>query len=231
MLAIVNRKLLISLPQFNRERGSAFSFVSRLATNMLCTRVTYRRKMASRYEPLDEVLAASTPDERANLGSAIHLADLTTQIRTARSACPLEGERAAQRWYIASSLDSHFEMRRHECSNAAMKVFALSHHRSRQLFDLTLLAVRQVLWAESKHRAVTPGALRGTKQMHLSRFHNFLSPEEFSKFVALMRDLAPSLVLLVRPANAPRIKHGEWSAIRENLQLILESDPAASPLF
>jgi hypothetical protein len=91
-----------------------------------------------------------------------------------------------------------------------MLVYGLSHRRSRQLFDLTLLEVRRAVWPETRHPCITLGELRGTKQMPLSRFHNFLNESEFSKLVALMRDLAPSLVVLVRPANGPRIRAGEW---------------------
>jgi hypothetical protein len=46
-----------------------------------------------------------------------------------------------------------------------------------------------------------------------------------------MRDLAPYLVILVRPANAAEIKAGKWEAVRENLELILNGTPEATPLF
>ena len=231
LLAIVNRKLLISLPQFDRTRGSAFSFVSRLAVNMLCTTVTHRCKLASRYPALEESLALSLADERADLNSQLAVDDLVQQIRSIKSSIELEHERAAQRWYVSSFIDCGFELRRHTCSDACMLVYGLSHRRSRQLFDLTLLEVRRAVWSETKHPCITLGELRGTKQMPLSRYHNFLSPSEFSKFALLMKDLAPSLVLLVRPQNATKIKAGEWTAVRENLQLILDGDPEATPLF
>ena len=59
-MSIVNRKLLVSLPQFSRERGSAFSFVSRVTTNVLRTAVTHNRKLMGRYAPLEETLIATT---------------------------------------------------------------------------------------------------------------------------------------------------------------------------
>jgi hypothetical protein len=46
-----------------------------------------------------------------------------------------------------------------------------------------------------------------------------------------MRDLAPSLVVLVKPANEPGIRRGEWSAVRENLERVLNGIPEAVPLF
>ena len=91
--------------------------------------------------------------------------------------------------------------------------------------------IRQALWDQTKHAALTPGQLRGTKGVALIRYSNFLTPEEFSKLAVLMKDLAPTLVILVRPANAAGIKCGNWKAVRENLELILNGIPEASPLF
>jgi hypothetical protein len=48
LLSIVNRKLLVSLPQYDPHRGTAFTFVSRLTLNMLCTSVTLQKKLAGR---------------------------------------------------------------------------------------------------------------------------------------------------------------------------------------
>jgi hypothetical protein len=48
LMAVVNGKLLRSLPNCSPERGTAFAFVSRLTTNMLCTVVTQRKKLAAR---------------------------------------------------------------------------------------------------------------------------------------------------------------------------------------
>jgi hypothetical protein len=156
---------------------------------------------------------------------------LAGQIRSIKLPCTLPAERAAQKWYVESFIDSGFELRRHEVSDAAMTVYGLSHRRSRDLFDLTLLSIRQTLWNETKHREVEPNGLKGTKGTPLLRYTNFLTKEEFSKFVNLMRDLAPSLVVLVKPANEARIRAGEWDAVRENLLIVLNGDPAAVSLF
>ncbi len=112
-----------------------------------------------------------------------------------------------------------------------MRVFGLTHRRSRDLYDLTLLEIRRLLWAEAKHEAGSPEQLRGTRGLPLLRYTNFLTPQEFAKLVVLMKDLAPSLVVLVRPTNEAQIRGRNWSAIRENLVLILEGDPTATPLF
>ena len=63
------------------------------------------------------------------------------------------------------------------------------------------------------------------------RYSNFLSPEEFNKLAVLMKDLAPTLVILVRPQNAAGIKAGHWESVRKNLMIVLEGDDRASPLF
>lgn len=112
-----------------------------------------------------------------------------------------------------------------------MKVFRLTHRRARQLYILTLLEIRRVLWDETRHEPVTPIALRGTKGLPLVKYTNFLTLEEFSKFAALMKDLAPYLVIAIKPSNEAGIRNGNWQAIRENLELILNGVPGASPLF
>jgi len=90
-----------------------------------------------------------------------------------------------------------------------MKVYGLSHRRSRQSFDLTILSIRQTLWDETKHAPVSRDPLKGTKGSPLVRYSNFLTPDEFSKFAALMKDLAPPVVMSVRPANEGRIRSGQ----------------------
>jgi hypothetical protein len=231
LLSIVNRKLLVSLPQFDQNRGSAFSFVSRLSLNMLSTTVTHRKKLANRYPSLDKTLLSTVMDESAALDAQVAIDDLVHEIRGIKSTIELLAEREAQKWYVESFIDAGFELRRHECADACMKVFELSHRRSRQLYDLTLLEIRRALWDQTTHVPVTRGELKGTKGLPLTRYSNFLTRAEFSKFVLLMKDLAPYLVILVRPTNAGRIKSGDWPAIRENLGLILNGIPEASPLW
>ena len=125
LLSVVNRKLLVSVPQYDRARGSAFSFVSKLCLNQLCTVVTLKKKLARRYEALTETVIHTTPDS-ANFESQIAVDDLAQQIRRLiRSMCILESERQARCWFVESFLDCHFSMRRHQSADAAMKVFGL----------------------------------------------------------------------------------------------------------
>jgi hypothetical protein len=54
-------------------------------------------------------------------------------------------ELEAQRWFVESFIDCGFHFRRHEAADAVMQVFGLDHSRSRQLFYLTMVAVRREL--------------------------------------------------------------------------------------
>jgi hypothetical protein len=56
------------------------------------------------------------------------------------------------------------------------------------------------------------------------RYSRFLSQNDFSKLAVLMRDLAPSLVLLMRPENVCRIRRGDPEASRANLRLVLDGE-------
>jgi hypothetical protein len=231
LMSIVNGKLFRSLPSYSPERGSAFAFVSKLTTNMLATVVTHRKMRAARYAPLEEEFAAEIRDGDADLDSALAVDDLIHSIRAIRSPCTDHYERAAQRWYVESFIDAGFEMRRCECADAAMKVYGISHKRSRELYDLTLLEIRRALWEEKKHDPIDKECLHGTKGVPLLRYTNFLTEAEFTKLVILLKNLASFLVILVKPENAARIKAGEWVAVRENLELILNGNPKATPLF
>ena len=122
LLSVVDRKLMRSLPEYCLDRGTAFAFVFRLTVNMLSTTVTRRRKLAARFPPLDELTIATTPDEGSGINSKLALDDLAERIRSIRSSCEAETERQAQRWRVASFLDLEFALRRHEVSNACMKV-------------------------------------------------------------------------------------------------------------
>ena len=57
-----------------------------------------------------------------------------------------------------------FRLRRHECANAAMGVYNLSHERSRELYDLTMLEVRRVVYDNlSPRQPIVAGRLLGTR--------------------------------------------------------------------
>jgi hypothetical protein len=55
---------------------------------------------------------------------------------------------------MESFTDDGFESRRHECANAAMAVYNLSHERSRELYDLTVLEVRRVVYNDLTASAI-----------------------------------------------------------------------------
>ena len=44
-----------------------------------------------------------------------------------------------QRWFVSSFIDERFSQCPDQCGDAAMNVFSLSHGRSRELYDLTML--------------------------------------------------------------------------------------------
>jgi hypothetical protein len=46
-----------------------------------------------------------------------------------------------------------------------------------------------------------------------------------------MRDLAPSVVTLIKPENELAIRAREWGPTRENLLLVIYGDGTATPLF
>jgi len=55
---------------------------------------------------------------------------------------------------------------------------------------------------------------------------------EFTKFVVLMKDLAPYLLLLVDRENGRNRRADRAPTVgRRNLELILDGDPEARPLF
>ena len=109
----------------------------------------------------------------------------------------------------------------------------MTHERSRELYDLTMLEVRRILYDDvaSKRSPVIPGQLHGTKLAWLTRYAPLMSPAEFTRFVVLMRDLAPYLLLIVDRDNHNSHRHDRKTVGRKNVELILNGDPDAVPLF
>jgi hypothetical protein len=228
LLARIRLKLWKSLRLFNPAKGTAFTFCAQVINSAAMSTVgevwAYRDKY---FELNDENGFTASPA----LGSAEALDDIVYRVRQAKSACRNPYERRAQRWFIESFIDAGFVLRRHEAADAVMQVFSITHARSRQLHDLTMLEVRRQLIGEKRLPLITPDLLRGTKIQAINRYAKFLSENDFSKLAVLLRDLAPSLVLLMRPENACRIRRGEPEATRNNLRLILDGEPRARPLF
>jgi hypothetical protein len=231
LLSDVNFKLIRAVDKFDAAKGSAFTFISQVITNALFTSVSNARRDSQRYRELTKpVLSQLTqvPEDRAAID------DINHKIKVgARTMLSDQVELSVQRWYIESFTDARFESRRHECANAAMVLYPmLSHARSRELYDLTMLEVRRVLYSDVSRRGRTvPGRLLGTRQAWMARYAPLMSADEFTKFVVLMRDLAPYLLLLIDAQNHNRRRDRNPAVSRRNVELILAGDPDAVRLF
>jgi hypothetical protein len=232
LLSDVNFKLMRAVDKFDPTKGTAFTFLSRVVSNTLSTSVTNARNTSNRYTELSSAVAqrlvCETEDKTA-------IDDIAHRIKSqAKTALTDETELAAQRWYVKSFTQDGFESRRHECANAAMGVHQLSHERSRELYDLTMLEVRRILYDDvaRKRSPIIPGQLHGTKLAWLTRYAHLMSvPGEFTKFVILMRDLAPYVLLIIDRDNNNSHRHDRKTVGRKNIELILNGDRDAVPLF
>ena len=103
---------------------------------------------------------------------------------------------------------------------------------SRELYDLTMLEVRPVLYDDIKPKhEITAGRLLGTKCAWMLHYRVLLTEPEFTKFVILIRDLAPYLLFLIDPHNRNLRQDRNPPIGRKNLELILHGCAAAVPLF
>jgi hypothetical protein len=113
-----------------------------------------------------------------------------------------------------------------------MAVYCLGHERSRELFDLSLLETRRVLYDDVKRRQnIIPGQLNGTRCAWMVRYADLLDANEFTKFVVLVRDLGPFVVMLIDPASRSRRQDRNPAIGRQNLEWVLNGHPDARPLF
>lgn len=232
LLSDVNCKLLHAVNKYDPAKGTAFTFVSQVIHNALCTSVTNIRRDSVRYQELTvRVLSrlAYKPEDRSAIDDIAHRI-----VVRAKTALDDELDLAVQRWLVRSFIADGFESRRHECANAALAVFSrLSHSRSRELYDLTMLEVRRVLYDDEARRrqVINPERVRGTRMRWMLRYATLMSREEFTKFFTLMRDLAPYLLLLIDSANSNRRQDRCRMIGRKNIELILNGDPDAVLLF
>jgi hypothetical protein len=200
--------------------------------SVLRTNVTAARKAAARCVPLDETvtdhLPACNPSQNGEL-----LEDIADKLRReAKSALCDEDERAMQRWYIQSFCAEGFEARRHVCANCAMRAFGSDHGRSREIFDLSMLEVRRVLYDDLRRRKpVVPGRLSGTRCYWMTRLKPLLSDTEFVKFFWLLKDLSPGVIYLVDPRNHSRRQDRNRPVTRERLLWVIDGHPEAQLLF
>jgi len=234
LLSDVNWKLLRVVNKFDASKGSAFTFLSQVISTSLCTAVSNARKTASRYSQLDEEIAstlpASTEGELAERAAAEDMAHrIRSQVKTTLSD---ETELSAQRWYVDSFSEDGFSARRYSCADAAVAVHGLSHARSRELYDLTMLGVRRVLYPALPPRPpIIAGRLLGTRCAWMTRYAPLMNAAEFTKFVTLAKDPAPFVVILVDPSNRSRRQDRSAQVTRQNLEWVLNGHPDAVQLF
>jgi hypothetical protein len=232
LLSDVHHKLICAIPRFDPSRGSAFSFLSCLIQNTLHTSVTRVRRNAARLVELDETIANNLVTN-GEIRTKDVLEDLTYRIRAGvRSTITDSIEQNVQRWYVESFLDGAFAPRRHQCCDAAMGVFGVGHERSRELYDLSMLECRRILYDDLSPRrpTIAAGQLIGTRAGWMARYAHLLDAVEFTKFFSLTKDLGPFVIMLVAPTSRSRRQDRNPEIVRENLVWILNGHPSAVPL-
>ena len=229
LLSRIRIKLWRSLRLYDPTKGTAFSFCAKVISSTAASAVGEAWTRGERFCALDKASAVS--HHLNPLESRQGLSDIVSKVRRVRTSCTLQSELESQRWLVNSFIDAEFVLRRHQAADSMMAVFGLSHARSRQLFDLTMVAVRRELIDERRLTPVAPVALRSTKSQALIRYAKFLSPEEFTRLATLLKDVAPSVVYTVKPKNFCAIRTGNREAIRENVSLILCGSPNDRRLF
>jgi sigma-70-like protein len=232
LLSDVNLKLLRALDRFDPDKGSAFTFLSQVVTNTLRTSVTNARKRTKQHVEFDQAVATML-HTNGQSESRDAIDDLAHRIRShVKTTVTDPREVGVQRWYVDSFIEGAFELRRHECADAAMAVYGLSHSRSRELHDLTLLECRRILYDDLPPRPpVVPARLVGTHAQWMTRYAHLMDAAEFSKFFALTKGLSLFVVILVDPANRSRRQDRCPAINRRNLEFVLNGHPDAAPLF
>jgi hypothetical protein len=230
LLSDVNFKLIRAVDKFDPTRGKAFSLISCLITNTLCTSVTAARKRSKQHITLKRSIVRKLEakhDDHSGVDDIAHRIKAGT-----RTTLTDPSEVGMQRWYVDSFLDGAFELRRHQCADAAMQVYGVNHERSRELYDLTVLEVRRVLYPDLPPRQpIAAGRLVGTRGAWMIRYAHLLNAVEFTKFVVLAKDLSPFVVVLIDPANHSRRQDRSATVTRRNLEFILNGHPDARLLF
>ena len=232
LLSDCHFKLLRSIGRFDPAKGSAFSYVSRIIDSSLKTAVTNQRKNWARYSELDNEITNTIPARSDNWEKAD---DLVFKIKSrVKTTLTNETEVSAQRWFVDSFCQDGFTARRHSCADICMSVYRLSHPRSRELHDLSALEVRRALYDDlCRTEQVIAMRLLGTRSSWMVDYCALMSRLEFTKFYFLMRSLAPYLLLLiVDPAKNGSHRRDRSPAVsRKNIELVLNGDPDAVPLF
>ena len=228
LLSRIRIKLWRSLRLYDPERGTAFSFCAKIISSTAQSIVGEVWNRQERFLSLSDADRCTVP---ADVSSSEAIAEIEYRVRQVKTGCTDPFELDAQKWFVESFIDCGFHIRRHEAADSAMKVYGLDHARSRQLFDLTMVAVRRELLPVRRLQMVTSFQLRGTKIQALIRYAKYLSTDEFTRLAVLLRDVAPSVVFTVNPENASAMRRGDWQAIRVNLRLVLNGAATDRLLF
>jgi hypothetical protein len=235
LLSDINLKLMRSVDKFDpskcTSKNPGFTFVSSVIWSALSTSVTSAKRNAQKYTQFDAALANRLP---ASVENRDGLDDLRHRIKASvKTTLSDESELATQKWYVDSFTAEGFDARRHECADAAMAVYGLSHARSRELYDLTMLEVRRVLYDDVKRRPhIAPGRLIGTRLGWIVGYAHLLTETEFTKLAVLMREIAPYVLLLLDRDNRENRRRDRSVSIgRKHLELVINGDPDAVPLF
>ena len=78
---------------------------------------------------------------------------------------------------------------------------------------------------------IAAGWLVGTRAQWMIRYRPLLNDAEFTKFVILVRDLGPFVVMLIDPERRSRRRDRNPAIGRKNLEWVLNGHPDAVPLF
>jgi hypothetical protein len=232
LLSDVNYKLVRSVGKFDPARGTPFTFISALIENTLRTVVTKTRIAASRLVELDEAATEKlTTQPEGRIQEATE--DLAVRLKRKMRTCLADpAELQAMRWYTDSFINGAFELRRHQCADAAMTVYELSHERSRELYDLTLLEIRRLTYDDfGPRKPVHPNQLTHTRARWMMRLAPLMTPQEFTKFVHLVRDLSPFVLFMVAPEVRSRRQDRNPQLGRPNVEWVLHGHPQAELLF
>jgi hypothetical protein len=222
-------KLWRSLRLYDPLKGSSFSFVAKVISSTAASVVGECWQRNERLCQFDETTDSALVCDQVASNEAV--SDIEARVRQVKTPCTDSYELAAQRWFVESFIDCGFHIRRHEASDAVMQVFGLDHSRSRELFDLTLIAIRRELLAGQRLKPISPRSLVQTRSAAIVKYVRFVSADEFTRLATLMRDVAPSIILTVNRHNVCAIRRGEPEATRANLLLVLHGSPDDRRLF
>jgi hypothetical protein len=152
LISDINSKMLRAVDRFDPEKGSAFTFVSPVISNTLCTSVTAARRDLVRHRRLmgSDLNHLVTNSE---VESKHAVEDIAYRVRSGvKTTIENSTERDVQRWLVDSFIDASFAQCRCACADAAMAVHGVNYNRSRELYDLTMLEVRRVLYHDIERR-------------------------------------------------------------------------------